>query len=138
MDRYLREMFGVQGELTNHWLWLKGDSIWVAPSGVAPPKTVAVEAFGMLVSRRAPPRGQLSAPFIRRFCQGAVIRICDLDPAQAELYLSGQDVPGWTDEWPDGPRIALVEGHAVGRARRRGDVLSSELPKELRISPVGG
>ncbi|MFT6398150.1 MAG: NOL1/NOP2/fmu family ribosome biogenesis protein [Bradymonadia bacterium] len=92
----------------------------------------------MLVARGAPPRGQLRAPFIRRFCQSATIRVCELSGEQAEAYLSGEDLTGWADGWADGARIVKVDGQVMGRGRKRADVLACELPKELRIRPVGG
>ncbi len=138
MERYLAEMFGLQGVIAEHWLWRKGEAVWVAPAGIVPPGGIVVDAFGMLVTRRPPPRGRLSAPFIRTFCQDATDRVCELDASAATLYLSGHNVSNWADPWADGIRIVRVDGHVVGRARVKEGVLICELPKELRVPTAGG
>lgn len=137
LERYLAEMFGVVEALESHALWSRRGALWVAPRGTLPPAVEGVEAFGLPVARSAPPRGQLSAAFIRRFCGGATIRVAELTGPEGERFLSGRSVE-WADQWPDGPRVVAVDGALHGRGRVRGAVLECELPKQLRIgSPPG-
>ena len=133
LERYLDEFFGVRGALGAHRLWRRRESLWIAPFDAAPPPGQPLEAFGMLVSRRMPPRGQLSAWFVRRFCASASRRVIELDGARGVAFLSGDDVAGVFDDLPDGPRLVRVDGHLQGRGRLRGTTLSCELPKELRL-----
>lgn len=137
VERYLWEFFGVEGALSAHRLWLRGTSVWVAPAGIEPPRDLRPESFGMLVSRRLPPRGQLTAPFIRRFCASATRRVVELAGTDGAVFLRGDSIVIGRDGEPDGPRLVRVDGRMQGRGRLRDGLLECELPKELRVTGVG-
>ena len=137
VDRYLREMFGVVGTLDGHSLWSCRGALWVAPRGSAPPPLDGLQTYGLLVARSAPPRGQLSAAFIRRFCSSASLRVVHLAGDAGVQFLGGHAIEGWSDSWADGPRLVAVDGHLHGRGRVRDGRLKCELPKQLRVAMLG-
>lgn len=127
---WLAATFGVTSDLSAHAVWESGGgALWIASAAVVLPPFGAVSAVGLPVSRVQLHRGQLSTPFMRRFCAGATRNVCDLDDASA--FLDGRPV-ACSDPWPEGQRIVRAGGRVLGRGRRRGDRLECELPKALR------
>lgn len=127
---FVAERYGFTLELTGYHLWQRGASQWIASEGVHG-FSEQVEAVGIRVSRRPPPRTQLSTAFIRRFCHQATVDVCHLAGDDATAYLQGRSLERPAEE--AGERIVFIDGEPVGRGRLRDGLLHCELPKAYRI-----
>lgn len=139
---FVEARFGIDPEpLRSCAWWIRGEqAIWISSGEVQLDGLSAVEAVGMLVMRRPPPRGQLGSPFLRRFGQAARRNVITLDDAAARRFISGEDLVlestpgvGFSEGCSEGMMIVRGRLGVIGRGRWSDGTLRCELPKESRI-----
>lgn len=130
---WLEQRFGLGSELfQDHQLWHRSGSapIWIAQAGVQPPLGLAINALGIMLSRKPPPRAKPSSIFLMRFGAQATRNVYCLNEAESARFLrrEAQHI-----EAPEGARgyciVKAVRGDVLGCGRLDKGILYSEIPK---------
>jgi hypothetical protein len=123
--------------------WLSGgQSVWVTHRDVSIDGLEGLESVGLVVMRRPPPRGQLTAPFLRRFAQSAQRNVVTLSDDAVVRYFAGEDLLIDSEgvfmdaSASEGMMIVRSRLGVIGRGRWSDAVLRCELPKESRIDAL--
>lgn len=129
---WLDAHFGV-GDLPDIRFWVREDSqtIWAVAPAMAPPAGVPLQSLGIKAFRRAPPRGKPTSTFIALFGRRATRNVVDLDAAQTQAFVSGEQLTAAHGLALDGHGYQVVRAPwgVLGCGELRGGVLKSLLPK---------
>lgn len=126
---YLTRSFGVPEQRfaeLRFWQRRGVGTIWCTHVSVELPAE-RVEAPGLLVMRDPLPRGVLANDFIRRFLSDATRNVVDLDDTEAATFLEWEPVAWRWDPAASPVQVVRWQGLCLGRGRRRGELLLSEL-----------
>ena len=135
LREWLNEHYGIgPAPLEGFSFWSRKGltDLWIAATDIAPPKQGA-SSVGTQVWRERPPAGYLSTAFIRLVGNHATKNVFDLeDRALAKWFAGGTFEPATTSH--SATVIIRHKGVPLGRARKFGKLILSELPKHMRVS----
>ncbi len=130
---WLQDHYGIPASpLADYSFWSRPghDDLWIAAGGTAP--GTGATSVGTQVWRDAPPKGYLSTAFVRLIGSHATRNVFDIEGADLAAWFSGGTFapPGSAHK---GTVIIRWRGIALGRARKFGELILSELPRHMRV-----
>lgn len=131
----VRDRFGFpSGIFAEHTLWHRprAPAVWIVRQGCQPPEGIRVEALGLLMMRRPPPRGFPTTGFCQRFGGYATRNIYEFDQETALHLMAGGTLSVEPQDWQGGPYIVRIPEAVVGRGWVREGQLRLDCPKVWR------
>ena len=132
VPRWCDNHFGIERDVFDDyrfWQRVGGQSIWVTPKSFEVPNGVELVAVGMLVMRKAPPKGKPTTVFLQRFGATAFRNVYTLTDDEAVAFLKREPLDIAPVDDKRGYALVRTSERVVGCGRIDGNMLRSEIPK---------
>lgn len=104
-------------------------AIWIVASDADVPHDPLPETVGLLVMRKAPPRGKPTSVFLQRFGGAATRNVYILGPDDAERFLRRETLTVVPVDDGRGYCVVRTADYVLGCGRVEGTSLISEVPR---------